>query len=108
MPNLTDDHCAKTLLRWGQHFVKRAEEDLARATARRTEEEIQLRIAKAIEEERQRTDPYYGVGWGAPTPEQRHEETLKRASLEEAEASRVLSNNREMLAYIERITHPTP
>lgn len=104
MLNLTDDHCAKTLLRWGEHYVKRAEDDLARASARRTEEAVQLRVAKAVEEERQRADPYYGVGFGAPTAEQQHEEILKRASLDETEASRVLLNNQTMLLYIKRVT----
>lgn len=102
---LSKEHCARVLNEWAAYYVKNAEVRSRRAESNLNEEYIQLRIAKAVEEERHRHDPYEGVGgFGEPTAEQRFEETLKRMKLEAETASRELQNNRDMVEYIKSIT----
>jgi hypothetical protein len=104
MKNLTKEHCAKVLNDWAAHHVKNAEKRYVVAQSALQEERVQLRIANAVEEERKRTDYYYGTGWGEPTPEQRFAETMKRVENECNEAARVLQNNKDMQEYVREIT----
>ena len=102
--SLSKQHCAKVLNQWAAHHVKTAQKRCDDAIAREMEENIQLRIASAVAEERKRADPYYGMGWGEPTVEQRFEETSKRVREEASEAYRILQNNKEFQVYIAEIT----
>ena len=103
--SLSKEHCAKVLLEWVEHHVKKAEQRSKYADANLTEERIQLRIAKALEEERNRRDQNdWNGGFGQPTAEQQYAETLKRMEEESKTASQELQNNRDMLAYIKEIT----
>lgn len=102
--NLSKQHCADVLNRWAAHHVKTAQKRCDEVIARETEENVQRRIASAVEEERKRADPYYGVGWGEPTVEQRFDETSKRVREEASKAYRILQNNKEFQVYIAEIT----
>lgn len=103
--SLSKEHCAKVLLEWVNHYVKKAEERHKRAEANMSEEYIQLRISKALEEDRKRREQNdWGGGFGQPDAEQQHAASIKRAQDECADALQDLQNNRDMLAYITEVT----
>jgi hypothetical protein len=103
--NLTKEHMNKVLNDWAAYYVKLATIRSSRCEANLKEEQIRLRVAKAVEDDRNRRnqDDWSG-GFGEPTTDQAFEETLKRATADAAEANRVLQNNLEMAEYIKLIT----
>lgn len=99
------EHYAKVLNEWVDHYVSKSTTKSKAREGYLIEEQIQLRIAKAVEEDRRQRDTNdWGGGFGQPTAEEQYAFTLKRMRDEAVEAARELKNNLEMQEYIREIT----